>query len=66
MDTASIAAGLVAAKTAQTQMAIAAKMMKMNAEAAQSVVALIDASQANLAQLASAAPGLGGNVDISV
>ena len=66
MDTASIAAGLVAAKTAQTQMAIAAKMMKMNAEAAQSVVALIDASQANLAQLASAGPGLGGNVDISV
>jgi hypothetical protein len=41
-------------------------MLKMNAEAAQSVVQLLEASQANLQQLAAAGPGLGANLDISV
>ena len=66
MDTAAIAASFVAAQAAQTQMALAAKMMKMNAESAQAVVKLIDASQANIERLVSSAPGLGANLDISV
>jgi hypothetical protein len=66
MDPASLAAGLAAARMGQVQLALAAKIMKMNAEAAQSVVQLIDASQANLERLAAAAPGLGANLDISV
>jgi hypothetical protein len=66
MDTASIAAGLTAARTAQVQLALVAKMMKMNAEAAQSVVGLIEAAQQNLEQLAATGPGIGGNLDITV
>jgi len=58
--------GLIAARAAQVQIAIAAKMLKMNAEAAQSVVQLLDAAQDNMARLTQAATGLGGNLDISV
>jgi len=58
--------GLIAARAAQVQIAVAAKMLKMNAEAAQSVVQLIDAAQDNMARLTQAATGLGGNLDISV
>ena len=66
MDTASIAASLVAGRTNQVQVALAGKMMKMNAEAAQSVVKLIDDAQANIARLTRTAPGVGTKVDISV
>jgi hypothetical protein len=65
MDTALIT-GIVAARAAQVQFAVAARMMKMNAEAAQSVVALVDAGRENMQRLTEAALGLGGNVDISV
>ena len=58
--------GLIAARAAQVQIAIAAKMLKMNAEAAQSVVQLLDAAQDNMARLTQAATGLGANLDISV
>ena len=58
--------GLIAARAAQVQIAVAAKMLKMNAEAAQSVVQLLDAAQDNMARLTQAATGLGGNLDISV
>ena len=58
--------GLIAARTAQFQLAVAAKMLKMNAEAAQSVVQLLDAAQDNMARLTQAATGLGANLDISV
>jgi len=58
--------GLIAARAAQVQIAFAAKMLKMNAEAAQSVVQLLDAAQDNMARLTQAATGLGANLDISV
>jgi len=58
--------GLVAARAAQVQLPVAVKMLKMNAEAAQSVVQLLDAAQDNMARLTQAATGLGGNLDISV
>jgi len=58
--------GLIAARAAQVQIAVAAKMLKMNAEAAQSVVQLLDAAQDNMARLTQEATGLGGNLDISV
>jgi hypothetical protein len=63
---ASIVAGLVAARTAQVQFAFAAEMLKMNAQAAQSVVQLVEAAQANLQRLTAASTGLGGNLDVSV
>ena len=54
------------ASAASTQLALAAKMMRMNADAEASVAKLIDAAQQNLQQLAGAAAGLGQNLVISV
>lgn len=66
-STASIAAAAVTANQAQVQMAVAAKIAKMNAESAQSVVALLEAASANIEQLTKAAlpEGVGASVDIS-
>ncbi len=65
MDTALIGAAM-ASKTAQMQMAIAARIAKMNAGNEQAFVQLIEAASQNAAKLASAATGLGQNVDIQV
>ncbi|MGI9385028.1 MAG: hypothetical protein ACR2PO_17895 [Methyloligellaceae bacterium] len=66
-STASIAAAAVTANQAQVQTAIAAKIAKMNADSAQSVVALLEAASANIEQLTKAAlpEGVGSSVDIS-
>ncbi len=66
-STTTIAAAAVAANQAQLQMAVAAKMAKMNAESAQSVVALIEAANANMQEVTKAAlpPGVGTSLDIS-
>lgn len=64
MDTALIS-GLIAARAGQTQMAVAAKMMRMNADAAASIVQVLEAAQQNLNRLANVASGIGGNLDIS-
>jgi hypothetical protein len=61
-----LVSGLVGAQTARLQMAVAAKMIAMNASADQSVVQLIDAAQQNAKSLANVAAGIGGNLDISV
>ena len=66
MDPASLAAGLAAARTGQAQQILAAKMVKMNAEAAQPVVAMLDASQQSLERPTSAPTGTGARVDIRV
>ena len=65
MDSASIAASFVASQTAQFQMAAAAKMLKMNADSAQSVAQLLDAAQQNATKAATAV-GVGQNLDITV
>lgn len=65
MDAAALASALVSAKMGQVQLAVAAKMMKMNAEAEASVVTLIDAAQQNMDRLANVAAGIGGSLDIS-
>jgi hypothetical protein len=68
MDAASIAAAFIAHQAGQVQMAVAAKMLRMNAEsgAAANALKLIEAAQQNFDRLANVAAGLGGNVDISV
>ena len=66
MSSVSVAAAISGASAASAQMALAAKMMRMNADAEASVAKLIDAGQQNLQQLADAAAGLGQNLDISV
>jgi hypothetical protein len=64
MDVTSLAAAFVGASTAKVQMAAAAHMMKMNAEAAGAVVQVLEAAQENMKALVAA--GIGGNLDISV
>ncbi len=64
MDVTSLAAAFAGAQTAQLQMAAAAKMMQMNAQAQGAVVQVIEAAQENMKSLVAA--GIGGNLDISV
>ena len=66
MDPASIAAALVGAQAGSTQSVMAAKMLRMNADAEQAVAAMLDASSQNLSRLADVGDGIGGNLDISV
>ena len=65
MDPSSIATAFVAAQSSQLQTAVAAKMLKMNADMASSAVQLIDAASQNLDRLANVAAGIGGNLDIT-
>jgi hypothetical protein len=66
MDPSYLASAFVAARAGQTQLAVAAKMLRMNAESAQAVVQLLEAGQANIDKLANVAAGIGGNLDVSV
>ena len=66
MDVASIAAAFIAAQASQVQTAVAAKMLKMNADSAANAVKLLDAAQQNLNSLANVASGVGSNLDITV
>ena len=63
----SIATTMLAANQARVQMALAAKLAKMNAGNEQSVVQLIEAANANLQEAVQSAlaSGVGGNLDIS-
>jgi hypothetical protein len=65
MDLASLATAMVDAQMSQVQMAIAAKMMRMSADSAASIVQLIDAAQKNMQSLANVAAGVGQNVNIT-
>ncbi|MPZ39925.1 MAG: hypothetical protein GEU95_18075 [Rhizobiales bacterium] len=66
MDTGALATAFIGAKTAQVQMAVAAKMMRMNADAASSIVQVLEAAQQNMDKLANVSAGIGQNLDISV
>lgn len=64
MDAGALAAAFAGAQTAQLQMAVAARMLKMNADAQGAVVQVIEAAQANMKALVAA--GVGANLDISI
>jgi hypothetical protein len=63
MDVSSLASAMAGAQMGRTQMAMAAKMMKMNADGAASIIQVIEAAQQNMSQFAA---GLGQNLDITV
>ena len=63
MDVTAVASAMVGAQVGRAQLAMAAKMMKMNADNAASIIQVIEAAQQNLGQLAN---GLGQNIDITV
>ena len=56
---------MMSAQAGQAQLAVAAKMVKMNADQGASVVKLLEAAQANINQLANVSAGIGANLDIS-
>jgi hypothetical protein len=66
MDPVSIATALVGAQMSDAQMAIAARMLRMNADNAASIVQVLNAAQQNMASLANVASGIGQNLNISV
>jgi hypothetical protein len=66
MDVASIASAFIAAQAGELQSAVAAKMMRMNADASAGVAQLLEAASKNLNSLANVASGVGGNLDITV
>ena len=65
MDMSLVTAAL-GAQNGLAQLALAGSMLKMNTQNASSVVKLIDAAQQSMNSLASVAPGIGTNLDISV
>ncbi len=65
MDLSSIAAAMVGAQMSRVQFAVAAKLMRMTADQQASAVQLINAGQQNLNKLASAAAGVGTQLDIT-
>jgi len=66
MDPVSIATALVGAQMSGAQMAIAARMLRMNADSAASIVQVLNAAQQNMASLANVASGIGQSLNISV
>jgi hypothetical protein len=62
----SIAASFIAAQVAELQTAMAAKMLKMNADQGANAVKLIDAAQQNMNSLANVGTGVGQNLNITV
>ena len=58
MDIGALASAFVGAKIAEAQMAVAARMLRINADAAASVVQAIDAAQQNMDRLANVAAAL--------
>jgi hypothetical protein len=65
MDPASIATALVASQMGNVQMAVAARMLRMNADNASAIVQVLDAAQKNLQSLANVAEGVGRNLNIN-
>ncbi len=65
MDTTNLVSALVGAQTGMMQLAVAARLARMNADNGSSIAKLIDAAQQNANSLASVAAGVGGNLDIT-
>ena len=65
MDVSALAAAMVGAQMGRLQLAVAAKMLRMNADQAASIAKVIEAAQQNLQNLANVASGVGTNLDIS-
>jgi hypothetical protein len=66
MNPTSVAAAMTGAQAANVQLALAAKMVRMNADAEAAIAKVLDAAQQNMQQIAAAGPGQGQNLDISI
>jgi hypothetical protein len=65
MDAVAIASAIMAAQMSQVQMAVAAKLAKMNAEQGAAMVQLLEAAKANMNSLANVGAGIGANLNVS-
>lgn len=64
MNVSALASSFAAASASQTQIALGAEMLKMNAQAAASIVQVLEAAQESMQ--AALPAGVGGTLDISV
>jgi hypothetical protein len=66
MDTMSMVSGLLAAQAGNTQMQVAATLLKSNADSEKSaVLTLLGAAQQNASSLANVGAGIGGNLNVT-
>ena len=65
MDPTNLIAAFIGAQTGMLQLAVAARLARMNTDQGASVAKLIDAAQQNFDPLANVAAGLGTNLDVS-
>jgi hypothetical protein len=65
MDPTSLITALMGAQTGMMQLAVAARLARMNADQGSSVAKLIDAAQQNIDPLANVAAGIGTNLNVS-
>jgi hypothetical protein len=65
MDPTSLITALVGAQTGMMQLAVAARLERMNADQGASVAKLIDAAQQSIDPLANVAAGMGTSLDVS-
>jgi hypothetical protein len=64
MDTSLITA-ILGAQTGMVQLAVAARLARMDSDQGSSVAKLIDSAQQNMSSLANVAAGIGSNIDVS-
>ena len=64
MDPATLVAVMSGAQAGRAQMVMAAKMLRINADASGMVAKIVESAQANLKSLANVAEGVGKNVNI--
>ena len=65
MDPASLVTAFVSAQTSRAQFAVAAAMMRMNADAVRSAAQVVQAAEQNAQRFADAASGIGTNLNIT-
>lgn len=66
MDVSALATIYAGVQASKVQMAAAARMMKMNAQAHASIVQVLEAAQDNMQKVAATTAGIGGNLDTTV
>jgi hypothetical protein len=65
MDPSSLATAIMGSQGGLTQLALAARLERMNADQGASVAKLIDAAQQNMKSLANVSAGTGSSLDVS-
>jgi hypothetical protein len=66
MDIGALASAMIAARVGELQLAVAARMLRMNAQAAASAAKVIYAAEQNVDRLANVAAGIGANLDVTI